>query len=222
VNRLHRRGDESGVSLVELVVVMMMMSIVSALAFGVLVETTRVASRADNSTRGENDGRLALRTVSEDIRAAVQIRASSSTTACASGLTFPAGFATCVAFLVPHEIAANANTTTLAGAKPISCPFSNITYGLKAGVLREDRTDYNASCAATTTTTGRVILSNVDNTSAQPLFTFYDTFGNQLAATNTLTDFQDAGSLSIQVYLNYQKGAPDISLVTTAALRNGR
>ena len=49
-----------------------------------------------------------------------------------------------------------------------------------------------------------------------------DTFGNRLGATDTVAAYQEAGSVSVQVYLNYQKGAPDISLMTTAALRNDR
>jgi hypothetical protein len=138
-------------------------------------------------------------------------------------LTYPAGFASCVGFLVPHAVTASATTTTIAaGATPIGCPYSNITYGLKAGVIREDRTDYNASCVATSTTTGKTVLGGVDNTSAQALFTFYDAFGNQLGASNAVADFQKAGSVSMQVYLNYQKNAPDISLMATAALRNDR
>jgi prepilin-type N-terminal cleavage/methylation domain-containing protein len=218
-----RRRDECGMSLIELMVVLMMTSIVSALVYAVLIHSTQVAARADNSTRAENNGRLALRTISEDIRAAVQIRASTSTTACPTGLTYPAGFASCVGFLVPHTVSASATTTTIAaGATPIACPYSNITYGLTSGVIREDRTDYNASCVATTWVAGKTILSGIDNTSAQALFTFYDTFGNRLGASNAVADFQKAGSVTMQVYLNYQKGAPDISLMATAALRNDR
>jgi prepilin-type N-terminal cleavage/methylation domain-containing protein len=223
MKRVLRRRNECGMSLVELLVVLAMTSIVSALVYAVLIHSTQVAARADNSTRAENNGRLALRTISQDIRAAVQIRTSSSTTACPTGLTYPAGFASCVGFLVPHEVSASATTTTIAaGAAPIGCPYSNITYGLKAGVILEDRTDYNASCVATSTTTGKKVLSGVDNTSAQALFTFYDAFGNQLGASSAVADFQKAGSVSMQVYLNYQKGAPDISLMSTAALRNDR
>ena len=66
------------------------------------------------------------------------------------------------------------------------------------------------------------MLSGVDNTSAQALFTFYDAFGNQLGASSAVADYQKAGSVSMQVYLNYQKNAPDISLMSTAALRNDR
>jgi prepilin-type N-terminal cleavage/methylation domain-containing protein len=223
MRRLLRRRNENGMSLIELMVVLMMTSIVSALVYAVLIDSTKVAARADNSTRAENSGRLALRSMSQDIRAAVQIRGSSSTTACASGLTYPAGFATCVGFLVPHEVSASATTTTVAGStKPIACPYSNITYGLKSGVIREDRTDYNASCAATNSFTGKAVLASVSNTAAQPLFTFYDIYGNRLGASDTVAAYQEAGSVSMQVYLNYQKGAPDISLVSTAALRNDR
>jgi prepilin-type N-terminal cleavage/methylation domain-containing protein len=223
MRRQQRRRDERGMTLVELMVVLMMTSIVSALVYAVLIDSTKVAARADNSTRAENSGRLALRAMSQDIRAAVQIRGASSTTACTTGLTYPAGFTTCVGFLVPHEVSASAATTTVApGTKPIACPYSNITYGLTAGVIREDRTDYNASCTATSSFTGKTVLAGVDNTAAQALFTFYDTYGNRLGVSDTVAAYQEAGSVLVQVYLNYQKGAPDISLMTTAALRNDR
>jgi prepilin-type N-terminal cleavage/methylation domain-containing protein len=219
-----RRRDERGVTLIELVIVTAMMSIVSIMVYTVLIDSTQTAARADNSTRAENNGRLALRTISEDLRSAVQIRASSSTTACPTGLSYPAGFTSCIGFLIPHEVSANATTTTIAaGAAPIGCPYSNITYGLKSGVLLEDRTNYNDSCVATSVVTGRTILTGIDNSSSSlPLFTFYDTFGNQLGTANTVADFQRAGSVSIQIALTYQKGAPDIALMTTAALRNDR
>jgi prepilin-type N-terminal cleavage/methylation domain-containing protein len=223
MNGVLRGRNESGYSLLELLVVVAISSIISVMVYEILINSTQLAARADNSTRAENNGRLALRAVSEDLRSAVQIRASSSTTACPSGLSYPAGFAWCVAFLVPHEITANATTTTLAaGATPIACPYSNITYGLTSGAIREDRTNYNASCVATSSFTGKAVLVGVDNTSSQPVFAFYDTYGNQLGTSNTVTDFQKAGSVSMQIYLNYQKGAPDISLMTTVALRNNR
>ncbi len=217
------RRDESGVTLVELIVVLALMSIISLMVYDFLIESTQVAARASNSTQAENNGRLALRTVSEDLRSAEQIQPLSSATACPSGTVFPAGFANCITFLVPHETSAGATTTTIApGATPIACPFSKITYGLRAGAVREDRTDYSASCAPMAVFTGRIVLTGVDNTSSQPLFTYYDTFGNLLSPTSTAADYSSAGSLAVQVQVNYQTGAPDISLMTMAALRNNR
>jgi len=224
IRRLRRRRrGERGITLVELLVTMVLMSVVSLIVFSVLVGTTRLASRADNGTSAENNGRLALRTLSEDLRSAEQIGTSASTTACPTGTTFPAAFGNCVSFLVPHEVSASATSTTIApGALPIACPFSKVVYGLKSGVIREDRTDYNASCQAVATSLGKPILSAIDNTSSTPLFTFYDSYGNQLSASNTISDYTNAGSVSLQVLLNYQNGAPDISLMTTSALRNNR
>jgi prepilin-type N-terminal cleavage/methylation domain-containing protein len=223
MSRLLRRRSEHGVTLVELLVVMTLMSIVGAITFSVLVDTTQLAGRANNSTSAENNARLALRTMSQDLRAAEQIRTSSSTTACPTGATFPAGFANCIAFLVPHDLTANATTTTIApGAGPIQCPFSKITYGLRSGVILEDRTDYNASCQQTQQSAGKPVLRGIDNTSSQPLFTYYDSFGNQLGTANSIADYTNAGSIAVQVALTYQKGAPDISLMTMAALRNNR
>jgi prepilin-type N-terminal cleavage/methylation domain-containing protein len=215
-------SPDAGFTVVELMVVLLLMSIVSAIVYNVLIDSTRTVARATNSTVAENNGRLALRTVSEDVRAAEQIFTSTSTTACASA-TYPAAFGNCLGFLVPHEVAVNATTTTIAvGASPIACPFSKITYGLKSGVLREDRSDYNSQCQLTSSFTGKAMLPGIDNTASQPLFTYYDTFGNQLGSANTVQDYQRAGSISMQIQLLYQKGAPDISLMTTAALRNDR
>jgi len=223
VTRERRGRGEDGITLVELLVVMSLMSIVSVITFSVLIGATRVAGRADNSTTAENNGRLAVRALAEDLRSAEQIRTSSSATACPTGGTFPAAFGNCIAFLVPHDLTASATTTTVApGAVPIECPFSKIVYGLRSGVIREDRTDYNSSCQPSASTLGKPVLSGIDNTSAQPLFTFYDSFGNQLGSSNTIADFIGAGSVSVQISLNYQKSAPDIPLMTTAALRNNR
>jgi prepilin-type N-terminal cleavage/methylation domain-containing protein len=215
--------DESGVTLVELIIVLALMSIVSALVYSFLNNSTQIAARASNSTAAEDNGRLALRTISEDLRSAEQIQTSSSTTACPTGTTFPAAFANCIRFLVPHEVAAGATTTTVApGAPPIACPFSKITYGVRAGVIREDRTDYDASCTPKTMLTGKAVLAGLDRSSPLPLLAYYDTYGNRLGAANTISDYTRAGSIAIQVQLTYQTGAPDISLMTMSALRNNR
>jgi Tfp pilus assembly protein PilW len=214
---------EAGVTLVELLVALMLTSIIGVIVSSALIQATQVTARANNSTTSENDARLALRTVSEDVRAAVQIQAPASAATCPTGSTYPAGFSTCVQFLVPHEVSAVATTTTVAsGADPIECPFSKLTYGVKGGVLREDRTDYNASCQPVSGFTGKTILSGVDNSASQPVFVFYDGYGNRLGSTDTLAKYSDARSVSIQIWLNYQKNAPDVSLMTTAALRNNR
>jgi type II secretory pathway pseudopilin PulG len=215
--------NERGVTIVELTVVLMLMSIIGAVVYSVLVAATQVTARAGNSTTVEDNARTAMRTMSEDLRAALQIRGSSSTTACPTGSVFPAGFGNCVQFVVPHEVSLTTPSTTIApGGQPLACPFSDITYGLRAGAIREDRVDYNASCEPKTILTGKVVLSGVDNTAAQPLFTFYDAFGNALGSANTMASYADAGSVLVQIWANYQKGAPDISFMTTAAFRNNR
>jgi prepilin-type N-terminal cleavage/methylation domain-containing protein len=217
------RREENGVTLVELIIVLALMSIVSAMVYSFLINSTQIAARASNSTSAENNGRLALRTISEDLRSAEQIQTSSSTTACPTGTTFPAAFANCIRFLVPHEASAGATTTTIApGAPRIACPFSKITYGVRAGVIREDRTDYDASCTPKIVLTGKAVLAGLDTVAPQPLFVFYDSYGNRLGTANTISDYTNAGSIAVQVQLTYQTGAPDVSLMTMAALRNNR
>jgi len=113
-------------------------------------------------------------------------------------------------------------------AGDLTCSKSVFTYGLKAdGIVREDRTDYglvSGSCAVTTSYTGRQMLKNVVN-GAQPLFTYFDRFGNQLdpaAAGQTAAPFTDALTIRVTLNVQFQTGSPLLSYTSDLALRNNR
>ena len=218
--------EEDGFTLIEVVVATLIFLIVATMLFQTLIDTSRTTSRAESSTQAENTGRTAMRTVTEDIRSAVQIRQpTSGEAACPSGLTYPSGFGYCVSFLILHEVSASATTTTIAGGtSAVTCPYSSITYGLVSGSLTEDRTNYNSLCQVTSTTTGRVLLTKVVNKTdgTQPLFVFFDKYGNQLGSSSSASSYATAGSVQMNLYVQYQTGAPSVSLTDGAALRNNR
>jgi hypothetical protein len=102
------------------------------------------------------------------------------------------------------------------------------TYGLKSdGILREDRTDYalvGGTCTAGLSYTARPLLKNIQNGS-QPLFTYFDRFGNKLdpaASGQTALPFTDAVTIRVTLNVQYQTGSPLLSYTSDLALRNNR
>ena len=205
-------GDERGFTLVELTVVVMLMSVASFMMLDFMDNTTKVVNRTTATAQSEADARLALRTVLQDIRAAESIaEAYPATSTCPSAGAYPAGYGFCLRFTVPHStLAAN------------SCPYTMVTYGLSGGVLREDRVEYNASCAVSSTTTGKVVIANVTN-GTRPLFTYADRYGNPLSTTSgTTAAFAAAGTVKVQLYLKAKGAGSELDLFSSAALRNNR
>src|SRR4051794_6232509 len=132
VRSLRRRRDERGFTIAEMSVVVLLGSIASFITLNFLDNTSLVVSRSTNSVRTEADARLALRTMLQDIRAAQNVSQTYPTPGTCPTAAYPAGYSSCVRFSVLH--------TTSAGA---ACPYSQLTYGLSSGTLKEDRVDYD-------------------------------------------------------------------------------
>jgi prepilin-type N-terminal cleavage/methylation domain-containing protein len=211
--RNRQRRDERGFSLIELTVVLLVGSIVTFMMLNFLDGTSAIVSRSTSRVQAESDARNALRTALQDIRAAQSIATAYPTsTTCPSATTYPAGYANCLQFVVVHATSAT----------NVTCPSSLITYGLVNQVLKEDRVDYNASCTPRTIFTGKTILKNVVN-GTRPLFQYTDSFGNALnPSSSPASAFVDAGTVRLQLFVQYRAGAPELAMFSTAALRNNR
>ena len=208
------RTDESGMSLVELMVVLLLMSIVAALLFGFLYSVLNTTTRMTSDTQTEKQIELALRPVTENIRSASAISTSFPTTSsCAPG-GYPSGYSNCLAFTVARPTSGD-----------LTCPQSVMVYGLKAdGVLREDRTDYgmvSGVCGVTQTYTARPLLNNITN-GGTPLFTYFDAYGNQLAASASPTAYAAAVTVRVSLNVQYRKGSPTLTYTSDLAVRNNR
>jgi prepilin-type N-terminal cleavage/methylation domain-containing protein len=211
------RRNEDGVTLIELAVVLMLMSIVATMLLGFLGSVFQVSTRATSNSEAEKAISLALRPVTANIRGTATIATTyPATSSCTAG-TYPTGYSNCLSVTVLRPVAGQ-----------LSCPKSVFTYGLKSdGILREDRADYalvGGTCVVTTSYTGRPMLKNIVNGS-QPLFTYFDRFGNKLdpaAAGQTTIPFLDAVTIRVTLNVQFQTGSPLLSYTSDLALRNNR
>jgi type II secretory pathway component PulJ len=219
IRRIRRlRRNEDGVTLIELAVVLMLTSIVATILVGFLGSVFRVSTRATNDSEAQKSITLTLRPVTENIRGTASVATVyPSTTSCTAAGSYPTGYSNCLQVTVLRPVAGQ-----------LSCPKSVFTYGLKSdGILREDRADYglvSGSCAVTTSYTGRPILQNIVN-GAQPLFTYFDRFGNKLdpaASGQTVAPFIDVVTIRVTLNVQFQSGSPLLSYTSDLALRNNR
>jgi type II secretory pathway pseudopilin PulG len=200
-------------TLVELTVVMMMLSLVGMMTMRVMTSLTRSTGRATSAVLTERDGSAVLRAVTEDLRAANPIASTyPSTSTCPSGGSYPSGYSSCVSF-----------TIVRAALSTASCPKTVVTYGLVSGVLKENRTEYGSTCAVRATTTGHVLLTGLLNTSTSPLFTFYDRAGATLTASSGTSAYVTAASVKVTLAMSsVERGSATPTVTGYAALRNTR
>jgi prepilin-type N-terminal cleavage/methylation domain-containing protein len=193
-------SDERGFTLIEVLVTLGLMSIVMVIAFAFLTQMTNVSSQAINDVNSEGNGRIALRTITEDIRAAkpATITFTGGSTTCPSSPT-PG---TCMSFTVVRDTVANP-----------ACQ-SVITYGLLSASVRETRQD--SGCVRNIAFTGKTVIPNVMN-GATSLFTYYDKQGNLITSGQA-----SAGSVGVLLMLQYQPQMPVLTLSSYASLRNAR
>jgi Tfp pilus assembly protein PilW len=193
-------GGEDGVTLVELLVTMAITLVVSGMILGFLQTTTAVVARTSNDVQAENDARLALRTMTQDIRAASPSSigfASATSGACPAAPTAN----TCLAF------------TILRGTAAAPTCRSTVTYGLLADRVQQTRSDANCP---TNLNISRSLIGNVANGST-PLFTYYDALGSPLT-----TGQATAKTVKVTLVVTYTGGQQPLTLTSTLALRNAR
>lgn len=201
-----RAESDSGMTMMELVVTMAVMTVVVAILFGILDTTSRIVTRGNGDLTAANNLQLAMRTMSEDVRAATQITFTNATSgACPSAPTS----GNCLSFVVSHNVSGsfpNCKTTVTYGLVPDSS--SGTLTGYKIA-----RTTKQTNCASTLggTTT---LLSNVQNSS---LFSYYDGAENALSVGQA-----QAKSIQISLAVIYTKGGTPVTLSGFVALRNAR
>ncbi len=195
-------GDaEAGLTLVALLVTLTILVLVSGVLFGFLDNTTALVQRAGNDVSAENDARLALRTMTQDIRAAATnppIGFSSPDYPACPATPAPAS---CLGLVIKRGTAANPNCT------------SRVTYRLTAGSVRQARTD--AGCASNLSL-DRSLIANVAN-GATPLFAYYDRQGNLLSSGQAA-----ASSVRVNLLVTYHGAQGPLAFSSTVALRNAR
>jgi prepilin-type N-terminal cleavage/methylation domain-containing protein len=193
-------AGEDGLTLVELLVVMAISLLVAGLVLGFLQTTTSAVARTSNDVQAENDARLALRTMTQDIRAADPSSISFTSSVAGACPTTPTP-GTCLSFTILRDTAAAPTCR------------STVTYGLFTDHVQQTRN--NANCP-TTASIARPLISSLSN-GTTPLFTYYDDQGNLLSSGQ-----DTAKAIKVTVVVTYTGGKGPLTLTSTLALRNAR
>ncbi|HEX2040135.1 MAG TPA: prepilin-type N-terminal cleavage/methylation domain-containing protein [Acidimicrobiales bacterium] len=201
--------DESGITLVEVTLTMLILSIVLVMAFDFLDRTTNITVKTETHARTEDDTQRVLRTVTQHIRGALPITGTCTT----------AGYATtydnCIRFTVPRGVSGIG-----------SCARSEFVIGLVGTgtekKLMYDRRDFtgSTSCTAGPLSSQVLLLDRVVNTSLQPLFTYYASDGSQINTTSSAASVPNAATVNVNVRVRYRMGSNPIVMTSSAALRN--
>jgi type II secretory pathway pseudopilin PulG len=202
-----RLRDESGISLLELVVVTSLLSVI----LGFVLPAFSSIQRADvgNALRLENlaEARLLMATVSRDIRTAARISATSS----------------------PFVLADDRELTFYANlALSTSCPkrirlYIDVTDRLVEQVTNPDAGGAPPSCAYTGTPSVRLVGRYIANIASQPVFTLYhEVAGTPTAFTTSDTPLSAANLLlvdAVGIRFSIRKGTNFVVAPTTVVNR---
>ena len=191
---------EDGLTIVELTVVLAVMVLVTAILLGLLDHTTAIFRRASDDVQAENEGRVALRTMTQDIRAASPASIAFTGTVSGACPATPTP-ATCLRFTVERGTAAAPNCR------------STITYGLHDDWVQQTRAD---SACPSPRDVSRKLITSVAN-GATPLFTYYGDDGAALSSGQA-----GASSIKVTLLVGYRGAQRPLTLASTLSLRNAR
>jgi prepilin-type N-terminal cleavage/methylation domain-containing protein len=214
--RRARTESEAGVTLVEVLVTMLVLSVVLVIGFDFLDRASLLTARTEAHSRVEDEAQKALRLLTQHVRGAHPIGDPCTTTTDSLSPSFMPGYANCMRFSVKR-------TTTGLDA----CARTEFVYGIvgtsSPRTLVQRRAEYTGTvtnCPAPPAAQRLTILGNVVNDpSSQPLFTYYAADGTAIATSNTAA-VKKASSVKVTLAVRYRKNADPIVLSSTAALRN--
>lgn len=155
-------GQDSGFTLLETMVVLMVMSIVVSICFFALTSLSNTASRSDATVQEEQTASTVLAQLTEDFRSAVSI-------------SFPTG-ASPSSEIEMTEVGTNActsGTTTTTGG----VTYTNVLWIVSSTTGTLTREKQNASC---TFVQSPLQLNYLVNTASQPVFSYTDDQGHSL------------------------------------------
>lgn len=206
------RSTEQGFTVTELAVVVLVMSIVMVSLLPALSSMTNSTNSIANKSLTTTDVRQAMETISRDLRAANPISAVSSVATLDNQVSFTVYCST-----------PGVGDCTSQSQRPVSYALS----GYAVTQTRGTATRTLLAGRGTPTLTAAKRVAAVVNTSAQPLFTYFDHTGSILATSGTLAaapeDFRDC-TTTVQVHLvviaDPNNTTSPIDLTSLVALRN--
>lgn len=160
---MERRDQESGFTLMEMLIVMLVMSIVVSIAGFALISLSNTASRSDSMVQEEQTATTVLAQLSDDIRSAVS-------------LSFPTGASPSNQIMLQEVgtslCSSGTTTTTAAGVS-----YNYILWVVSSTTGTLTREQQNSSCAWVQSP---FQLNYLVNTASEPVFSYTDDQGQSL------------------------------------------
>jgi prepilin-type N-terminal cleavage/methylation domain-containing protein len=202
-----RRHPESGFTLIETMVAMMLLSVVMAAAFGVIAVMQRGAMTTTNRFTAEGEAQTIADRITKDIRSAV--------TASATGAAFLSADVNDVTF---YANLADPNGPTKLHA------YLTILGGTNVYLFHEDSTppdsggspgNYTYSSAASTRIDGKYLDTS------QPVFSYFDADGNAITTPiTTPSSLRSIDTVGINVRVRVTPTAPIVVINSVVHVRN--
>lgn len=172
--------EESGVSLVELVVVVSLLSLVLAFVLQGFVSIQQASTNESLRLQNLDEGRVLMDNVAKDLRTAARLASTSSPFDVTAGSVPAPGFGNPAPYAGKTEVWFYANITLTTG-NPSPCPdvvHLYIDSGVNPPVLKEQTIAAGAgqtppACTYTGSYATRLIGKYVANPSSVPVFTYY-------------------------------------------------
>jgi len=194
------RGDrqqrDSGFSLVEMLVVVMLLGVISAMVMTMVIQATKTAAKQENQTHTLSSAKVALERITREIRGANSLVTTT-----------------------PQEVAFVTRTTTQRTATRI---LVRTTGTAKDLVQMDAVTDIATGAAISSGTT--VILGGLAGGNSEAVFTYYagDYYGEGHPQTVALSPPSPATArtIGVRVRLDRDFGAPSFDLYQVVSIRN--
>ncbi len=202
-----RFRSEAGATLIETMIAMSLLSLVVASAFGVVSVMQRAAVTTTDRFTAEGEAQTIATRISKDIRAAV---AASST-----GAAFASADANDVTFY--------ANLSDPLGPTKLRAFLTQLA-GTNVWLFHEDATQPNAGGSPGNYTYTAAAKTRIDGKyldTSQPIFTYFDADGNQLATPITTTAvLRSIDAVGINIRVRVTPKAPIVVINTLVHVRN--
>ena len=204
---LRRKRPETGYTLIETMIAMMLLSVVMAAAFSVVAVMQRGAMTTTNRFTAEGEAQTISDRISKDIRSAV--------TASATGAAFASADVNDVTFF--------ANLADPNGPTKLHA-YLTLLGGTNVYLFHEDATAPNTGGSPGNYTYPATSSTRIDGKyldTSQPIFSYFDSDGNPIATPITTTaNLRSIDEVGINVRVRVTPTAPTVVISTLVHVRN--
>lgn len=215
-----RLSGDDGLTIIELLVVLVLLSIVSVFLYSFLDNTTSISARVDDHNAAEREAIIAMRRMTQDVRSANPVLTTSAGIPECPTAYAGLAYGNCLQVILSRNTNLTGAVFCSMSGREVALPFRRVVFRLQGASVLEDRYEHTTSCSIpSSSSTDRPVLAELANPSGTRLFTFLDRQG---AAIATGSSIANVASIRVNVVVNYRANSNPLNLTSVVALRNYR